>query len=263
MEEKTWKLYKYTCIPNGLIYFGITCKTLDERWANGNGYRSNSHLDRCIKLYGEKNFIKEIILENLTFEEACNKEIEYIEKYNATDKNIGFNISRGGTAPMYGRKHSSESCKKFSETRKGEQNGFYGKHHTEKTKEILREKNLGKKHSEEWKQEQSARAKEWHKTHENPMKDNHRFAGKNNPMYGIRGGEHPASVAVCQYDLNGNYIQTFSSIVEANKALGIKHSHISDCCNGLRKKCKGYIWKYANKEFNCEVKFIDEGEFEQ
>ena len=143
-KETNWKLYKYTCIPNGLIYFGITCRTLDERWENGFGYRNNPRLYNCIKLYGKQNFLREIILDNLTFEDACQKEIEYIEKYHATDRKIGFNVSAGGTAPMYGRKHSVETKKKYSETRKGENNGFYGKHHTEETKQILREKNLGK-----------------------------------------------------------------------------------------------------------------------
>ena len=48
-----------------------------------------------------------------------------------------------------------------------------------------------------------------------------------------------------QYDKNNNYLKTFDSIAEAQKYLGIKESHISDCCAGKRKTDHGYIWKYA------------------
>ena len=51
---------------------------------------------------------------------------------------------------------------------------------------------------------------------------------------------------VSQYDLNGHFIQTFESIAEANKYLGIKDSHISSCCSGKRKTSNGYIWKYSS-----------------
>lgn len=54
------------------------------------------------------------------------------------------------------------------------------------------------------------------------------------------------SVPIEQYDKNNNYIQTFNSIAKAQEQLGIKTSHISDCCAGKRKTDHGYIWKYAS-----------------
>ena len=51
-----------------------------------------------------------------------------------------------------------------------------------------------------------------------------------------------------QYDLNGNYIQTFYSIEEASKALGHKHLAISQVCNGLRKLAGGYQWRSYKKD---------------
>ena len=53
-------------------------------------------------------------------------------------------------------------------------------------------------------------------------------------------------ISVMQYDKNNNYLQTFDSIVEAQKYLGITDSHISECCSGKRKSAHGYIWKYAS-----------------
>ena len=45
---------------------------------------------------------------------------------------------------MKGKKHSEETKKKYSEQRKGEGNGFYGKCHTEESKAKIRD-NLPKK----------------------------------------------------------------------------------------------------------------------
>lgn len=52
------------------------------------------------------------------------------------------------------------------------------------------------------------------------------------------------SKKVNQYDLNGNYIKTWECISIPRKLYNA--SHISECCNGIRKSNKGYIWKYAD-----------------
>ncbi len=53
------------------------------------------------------------------------------------------------------------------------------------------------------------------------------------------------SKKVSQYTLDGVYIQTFDSLHEAARSLGNNKysSGISNCINGKRKSCKGYIWK--------------------
>ena len=137
----------------------------------------------------------------------------------------------------------------FSQTRLGENNGFFGKHHSDKTKEILSEANKGKQHTEKWKQEQSERSKIWHQTHDNPMLGDHRFAGENNPMYGVRGGKHPAAVKVAKFSLDGELLEVFNSTTEAAQSIGAYNgAHITECCKGRRKKCGGYIWKYFVNE---------------
>lgn len=129
MCNNTWKVYKYTDKHNGLIYIGITSRTLKERWQSGYGYKGNPRLHHAIQKYGENNFVKEILIEGLTQEEAFQKEIELIEKYHARNPKIGYNLSIGGSAPMFGRHHSEETKQLFSKTRKGKNNSFYGKHH--------------------------------------------------------------------------------------------------------------------------------------
>lgn len=50
---------------------------------------------------------------------------------------------------------------------------------------------------------------------------------------------------VKQYDLKGNYIQTFDSVAEASKQTGTNQHSISNVACGRRNKAGGYIWKYA------------------
>lgn len=49
---------------------------------------------------------------------------------------------------------------------------------------------------------------------------------------------------VLQYDLNGNFIKEWESIVSISKTLHISSPSISNCCAGRIKKACGYIWKF-------------------
>lgn len=53
---------------------------------------------------------------------------------------------------------------------------------------------------------------------------------------------------VNMYTLDGEFIRSFDSIVEAGTEFGWPHStyaHIGDVCKGKRKQCGGYYWEYA------------------
>ena len=50
--------------------------------------------------------------------------------------------------------------------------------------------------------------------------------------------------SVCQYDLDGNFIMEFDSIVEAAKKTGSRGNCIQMCCVGKYKHSNGFIWKY-------------------
>lgn len=54
------------------------------------------------------------------------------------------------------------------------------------------------------------------------------------------GGEYK----IMQYDLNNNFIQSFSSYIEAARSLGkTKSAHIGQCVRGERKTAYGFIWR--------------------
>ena len=52
-----------------------------------------------------------------------------------------------------------------------------------------------------------------------------------------------------QYDLNGNFIKTWSSATEAAEKLNGHKSGIGSCCIGTQKSAYGYKWKYANQKY--------------
>lgn len=59
-----------------------------------------------------------------------------------------------------------------------------------------------------------------------------------------KGKEHHRSIAVIQYDKDGNYIREWECIRQVEKELGIWGQNISKCCKGKYKSCGGFIWKY-------------------
>lgn len=59
-------------------------------------------------------------------------------------------------------------------------------------------------------------------------------------------GSNHRACQVKQYDLDGNYIQTYPSIADAARTLDISVSNISGCARGKKNvTAGGFIWKYA------------------
>lgn len=110
MSERTFCVYKHTCKlcanTNG-IYIGITCRDPEERWKidgkgylqqradkNGNKIYNQPKIAYAILKYTWDAFDHEILEENLTYEEAKQKEIDYIAFFDSYEH--GLNSTRGG-----------------------------------------------------------------------------------------------------------------------------------------------------------------------
>lgn len=54
------------------------------------------------------------------------------------------------------------------------------------------------------------------------------------------------SKPVLQYDLNGNFIRRWPSVIEVERELGYSNAAIGACCRGAKycHTCHGYKWKY-------------------
>lgn len=88
-------VYKITNKVNGKIYIGETTRTLEQRWKEhceqANNYEYGSLLHAAIRKYGEDNFTKEIIEDNIPDDIIFEVETSYIIDYNSNDHSIGYN----------------------------------------------------------------------------------------------------------------------------------------------------------------------------
>ena len=117
-------VYRHTS-PSGKCYIGITNQDLERRWGfNGYNYTivkkdgklKHPYFANAILKYGWDNFKHEILHINLTKEEACAKEKEYIAYYKKGGKS--YNITDGGEG-LWGYKFTKEQIKKSAEKRRG------------------------------------------------------------------------------------------------------------------------------------------------
>lgn len=141
--------------PNNKKYIGITSLKPKERWNSGYGYSHNTLFFRAIKKYGWNNIEHKILYENLSQEEAEQKEIELISTFKTNNSKYGYNIENGGNSTG---KLSKETKRKLSEAHKG-------KKFTEEHKRKISEGNKGKTISNEHKKILSEKMKK-----DNPSK---------------------------------------------------------------------------------------------
>lgn len=172
-------IYKTTDLKYNKIYVG---KKHSETFLAEQYYGSGIIIQRIIEECKRENIglDKRLKVEMIdtadSLEELNNKEIYWIEHLNARNLNIGYNLRKGGDCgpggPMFqGHHHSEETRKKMSEDRmgsqnsnfgnrwhcsdelkqlhsklsSGENNGMYGKIHSNKTKQLISEAKSGTK----------------------------------------------------------------------------------------------------------------------
>ena len=208
--ETNYKVYVHIS-PNGKRYYGITKQEPKKRWQNGKKYGNNDHFTNAINYYGWDNFKHIVIARGLTEEEAKWLEIELIREFDTTNRDKGYNITKGGEGTN-GYKHTEETRKNIGKIHKG-------KTLSEETRKKLSEAMKGKTLSEETRKKLS----ESHK-------------GKNNPS--------AKRIYCVELDMY------FDTVTEASEYVGCHRSNISSVLIGNRKTCKGYHWLYAEDRNN-------------
>jgi group I intron endonuclease len=128
-------IYCIRNLVNDKIYIGQTVKSLKERF-NQHIYdskRLNYPIYRAFKKYNIENFIIECIEHKDMDDKKELKqwlnvtEIAYIELFDTTNRNNGYNLTKGGDGSL-GVKRSIECRKKISVSRLGDKNPMYGRH---------------------------------------------------------------------------------------------------------------------------------------
>ena len=104
---------------NNKVYIGQTKNSPKRRWENGQGYQ-NTYFGNAISKYGWQNFQHEILVNNIqTVQEANKIETYYIQFYDSTNREKGYNIcQKGGCYNTQNRPVSDYSRKKSSQTMK-------------------------------------------------------------------------------------------------------------------------------------------------
>lgn len=254
-------IYKITNIINNKVYIG------QDKNNKPNYLGSGNLIKRAIKKYGKENFIKEILCTCDTIEDLNIKERFYIEKYRSTDKELGYNISVGGTnGTMLNRKHSDETkekirisslgkkkseehCKNIGLSKKGR---FVSDEERRKRSDNCFLKGLKKGPlSNETKEKISKSKKGKFPSKETKEKMSNSHIGIKNSFYGKNHSEEyllKRRKPIIQLDENDNFINEWSSITEASNHLKIKCSGISYVLSGKYKTSGGFKFKYKNNE---------------
>lgn len=221
MRERICGIYKITNKINGKIYIGQSID-IYKRWEeHKNCYlRKSNYLYLAFRKYGIENFSFEIE-EKCSLKELDDREIYYISLYHTfigDEQRNGYNMSIGGEGNNgYGKPIDQYDL-----------NGNFIKTYNscaEFEREIGRPASsvLGC------------------------------CSGSRNKAYGFLWryhGDVPPSpyvdkkcVKVDQYDIDGNFIKTYSSITEASKFYNVEKTQISNCCSGKYLTCAGFQWR--------------------
>ena len=237
MKYNNYIVYMHIC-PNDKRYIGITSQNVYKRWAKGVGYKKCPKFYKAIQKYKWENIKHEILFENLSKEEAEQKEIELIAYYKSNDDKYGYNISNGGNTigthsdstklkisiSNKGKKRNEDFKIKNSKNKKGNKNMF-GYHHKEEAKIKISQAQKGNKNcvgrvlSEETKRKISI-------SHLNSIKKE----------------KYKKSVICIETKIK------YNSIKEAGRITNINSRTIQKVCKGERITAGKLHWKFAKEE---------------
>ena len=223
-----YTVYQHKNKINGKVYIGITSQNPEQRWRNGEGYKSSPHFYSAIQKYGWDNFEHNILFVELTKEQACLKEQELIKEFNSTNREYGYNSTSGGDIFVM----NEETKQKISQALMGNQNNL-GHSCSEEKKKKISEAQKGREFTEEHKQKLSEAAKNRHVPCSEEKKQTLKEKSHKKPVY-------------CE-ELN----KVFESVQECGRQLGIPATNITKLCNGRGKTLKGYHLRYYNDTINA------------
>lgn len=235
----TYTVYMHENIINHKKYIGITKRSPKLRWQNGTAYKNNKHFNAAIQKYGWDNFNHIILESDLSYDEACNKEQEYIQIYNTINPMNGYNQTLGGEG-ISGYQFTSEQRERMSDNNKGKNNPMYGRRgdkHPLYGKKGELSPMFGRHHSVEARKKisQKKKGKSW--------TDKQRIIY----LQHIKSGaDNKKARAVKQLNLEGEILNIFQCINDITRQYGFDASNIVKVCKGKQKTAYGYNWEYCD-----------------
>lgn len=227
----------------------------------------------AIKKYGWNNVITEILEDNIPSQEEANQlEIEYIAEYDSRNPEKGYNVGIGGgiinkcdderILALWNEGYTQVEIKERLSYAVETIRLYLDEHGITHQDRIQRLREFNSKNLRKFDRQQIYNLWQENKSYAEIMnllncsRDTIRRALEEYQVNGLERAENGKLMAkknktdskpVHQYDLNNNYIQTFQSIAEANRALGkaSNASNIIAVCKGNRKQAYGFKWAYA------------------
>ena len=265
---------------NDKVYVGQTRRPLKKRWYdhvfNSTHEERVSLIDRAIKKYGKENF-KISVIEEVKSEKLNERERYWISYYNSNK--IGYNITIGGEGTVFVSDSEileawkkggsiSESAKRVGMKRSAFSNRIHALGISDEEIKARRYESTSKSESTpiyqydidghfvaEYMSRKEAKlmlgitygfdraiAPPYHL-----LKGYQWRKYKTDKIDSFKPWKHPNIKEVCQYDLDGNYIRSYSSISEASKETNTPNGMISCVAQGKRKMANGFIWKYKSE----------------
>jgi hypothetical protein len=143
-------IYKFTNTVTNKIYIGKREKPFFDRNYYGSGKSWRADLIK----YGKENVRREVICFGYSRKELNDLERHYIKKYDAQNKEVGYNIHKGGQGG-----NSLNDTAKWLVMRLGEKNGRYHKEVSAETRRRISVANTGKIRSKEFRIRLSAKTR--------------------------------------------------------------------------------------------------------
>ena len=237
-----YEIYKVTCVNNNKSYIGITSVGIKKRWRqhiscafNPNSQDFNAIFKKAIRKHGVRNFIINTIDTASNLNEANQKEMYYIQKYNTfafNENSNGYNSTFGGdgvegygTTPVVKIEiQSGKILKHYSSIKEAE--SCYGSR-------ICNIYNLSKNIS----------------TKRNVIFV-YQSAIENLSESEIKEKVYKYCNVILQFDLEGNLIKVWTNIETIANQTGYKQGNISSVISGDRRQAHNYIWKTYNDFLN-------------
>lgn len=196
----------------------------------------NRHLWASVQKYGLKNFDFYIIEELDSHDDGLfsDRELYWIDFYNTTDRQYGYNLRRDSSTKMFVHE---ETRKLHSELFAGDKNPNYGFRWSDEMKSdmssLKKAQHLSENspYGEEWKAKISLASSElW--------KDKDKKAAMAKKV-----SEKVSKYKFLQYDKDMNLINVWDSISVITDSHPTYHiQSIYSVCNGWKKSYKGFIW---------------------
>jgi hypothetical protein len=219
---------------NEPFYIGIGTSKYYNR-----AYRHKSRSDFWKRVANKGGYEVEILMDNLTWEQACEKEKEFIKLYGRIDLKTGclVNMTDGGDGAI--------NAIISEKTRKSVAEANRRRVFTDEQKEKMAERMRKRNKDPEFRAKITEGLRKSEKVIINARNLGVKSKGrKHSDLSKKKISDSKAKKPITQYDLNGIFIKNWESSCQIERELGFNQGNVSKCCKGEYSKAYGFKWEY-------------------